>query len=299
MFALALGTMFSRSYSYTRRSFANQSERNVERREILIATKTYPSISRKYKETVCTAGVLLDSDGKAEQWIRIYPIRFRGLDLDQRYARWSIITAEIERNDSDYRVESYRIEDSSIEVLRKIDTKSAWEERKSFVLPVQFNCIADMKKQGKSLGLIKPQAVVKSFVRETDRKWSQNQQATVAQLDIFEPSVQLDKIPYQFGYEFVESDNTPHKFSISDWEIMQLYRNCKDKSKMLTQEGKEKEAVEKVVEKLETFRTKNELYFIVGNLKSHNHVFMIIGLFYPPVKKQDGKGSDEMSGRLF
>ncbi len=62
----------------------------MERRKILIATKTYPSISTKYQETVCTAGVLLDDDEKPVQWIRIYPIRFRQLDFDKRYPRWSI-----------------------------------------------------------------------------------------------------------------------------------------------------------------------------------------------------------------
>ncbi len=60
----------------------------MEKRKILIATKTYPSISTKYKETVCTAGILLDDDEKPLQWIRIYPIRFRALDFDQRYPRW-------------------------------------------------------------------------------------------------------------------------------------------------------------------------------------------------------------------
>lgn len=54
----------------------------METRKILIATKTYPSISRKYKETVCTAGLLLDENEKPVSWIRIYPIRFRKLDFD-------------------------------------------------------------------------------------------------------------------------------------------------------------------------------------------------------------------------
>jgi hypothetical protein len=49
----------------------------MEHRKILIATKTYPSISRKYKETVCTAGILLDDNENPLQWIRIYPIRYR------------------------------------------------------------------------------------------------------------------------------------------------------------------------------------------------------------------------------
>lgn len=41
----------------------------MERRKVLIATKTYPSISMKYRETVCTAGVLLDKDENPLQWI--------------------------------------------------------------------------------------------------------------------------------------------------------------------------------------------------------------------------------------
>ena len=100
----------------------------MERRKILIATKTYPSISTKYRETVCTAGVLLDDNEQPREWIRIYPIRFRQLDFDQRYPRWSIISANIEKNDKDSRIESYRIDDSSIQILRKIGTEDDWSE---------------------------------------------------------------------------------------------------------------------------------------------------------------------------
>jgi hypothetical protein len=117
----------------------------MERRRILIATKTYPSISTKYKETVCTAGILLDQDEKPVQWIRIYPVRFRELEFDQRYKRWSIISAEIERNEKDFREESYRINDTSINVIREIGTKNNWEERKSFVLPLQFSSISEIQ----------------------------------------------------------------------------------------------------------------------------------------------------------
>ncbi|MEC4853954.1 MAG: hypothetical protein SAJ12_23480, partial [Jaaginema sp. PMC 1079.18] len=63
----------------------------MKNRKILIATKTYPSISTKYKETVCTAGILLDEDENPLQWIRIYPIKFRYLETDQKFKRWSII----------------------------------------------------------------------------------------------------------------------------------------------------------------------------------------------------------------
>ena len=126
----------------------------MQRRKILIVTKTYPSISRKYKETVCTAGVLLNDDEKPIQWIRIYPIRFRSLDLDKRYPRWSVISAEIERNTKDYREESFRINDSSIEIVRNTYTKDNWKEQKSIILPLEFSSVSEIINNGKSLGII-------------------------------------------------------------------------------------------------------------------------------------------------
>ena len=259
----------------------------METRKILIATKTYPSISKKYKETVCTAGILLDDDETPLQWIRIYPIRFRSLEFDKRYARWSIISADIERNPKDYRVESYRIEDSSIEVIRKLDTKNAWKEIKLFVLPFQFRSTQEIVDQKKSLGIIKAHSIVNYFSRETTREWSPAQQAVQDQIDMFEENVDLEKIPYQFGYEFFDEDGDRHKYTISDWEIMQLYRNCRDKSKAYDSLDREREAVKKVEQKLEKFMSEKDLYFIIGNLKRNMKTFMIIGLFYPPIVESE------------
>lgn len=256
----------------------------MERKNILITTKTYPSISTKYKETVCTAGVLLDEEEKPVQWIRIYPIRFRKLDFDKRYPRWSIISGEIERNDKDYRLESYRIEESSINIVRSINTKNGWEERKAFILPLQFKSISEIKSQSKSLGLIKPQIINKYFCKKTDREWNLKQQAVLDQFDLFEPTVELEKIPYSFGYEFIDQDGDKHRYTISDWEIQELYRKCRNSSQEVTLEKKEQEAREKVRQKLEIeFLIQKDLYFIVGNLKNHKESFMIIGLVYPPI----------------
>jgi hypothetical protein len=41
----------------------------MEKNDILIVVKTYPEISRKYTETVCTAGILADS----KRLVRLYP----------------------------------------------------------------------------------------------------------------------------------------------------------------------------------------------------------------------------------
>ncbi|NEQ68791.1 MAG: hypothetical protein F6K21_25475 [Symploca sp. SIO2D2] len=63
--------------------------------------------------------------------------------------------------------------------------------------------------------------------------------------------MELEKIPYNFGYEFVDQDGDKHRYTISDWEIKELYRKCRDKSQEKTLLKKEKEAVDKVRQKLE------------------------------------------------
>ena len=53
-----------------------------------------------------------------------------------------------------------------------------------------------------------------------------------------------------------------HKYSISDWEIMELYRKCRYQSKLLGLEA-EQEALEKVRQKLENdFLINKDLYFL-------------------------------------
>ena len=47
----------------------------MDKQRVLTTVKTYPTLSRKYGETVCTAG--LREDGS---WVRMYPVPFRRLD---------------------------------------------------------------------------------------------------------------------------------------------------------------------------------------------------------------------------
>ncbi|MBS9393928.1 MAG: DUF342 domain-containing protein [Dolichospermum sp. LBC05a] len=257
----------------------------MERRKILIATKTYPSISMKYEEVVCTAGILLDDDEQPLQWIRIYPIRFRSLEIDKHYRRWSIISAEIEKNSKDNREESFRINDDSITIIREIDTKNNWQERKSFILldNLRFQSIEDIKKSKKSLGIIKPKHINKYYYKDDEREWNEKQQALQNQLNLFKKPLELEKIPYKFYYNFVSENGTNHNFSIIDWEIQQLYRKSRNASTKMTQQEREREALEKVRQKLEDeFISQKDLYFIVGNQQIHPNSFMIIGIFYPP-----------------
>lgn len=56
-------------------------------KKVLITVKAYPNPSTKYGETVCCAGIDIDT-GK---WIRLYPIPFRDLDSAKQFSKYTII----------------------------------------------------------------------------------------------------------------------------------------------------------------------------------------------------------------
>jgi len=79
-------------------------------KDILIVVKTYPEISAKYTETVCTAGILADT----KTLVRLYPIRFRYLEGTQQFRKYQWIKADIDKATADHRPVSYNIDPNSI-----------------------------------------------------------------------------------------------------------------------------------------------------------------------------------------
>ncbi|MEZ4900367.1 MAG: hypothetical protein R2822_00610 [Spirosomataceae bacterium] len=69
--------------------------------KILITVKTYPTLSNKYDELVCTAGFLEDGS-----WIRVYPIPFRKLEYDKQYSKYDWVEIDLEKNTSDFRLKA-------------------------------------------------------------------------------------------------------------------------------------------------------------------------------------------------
>ena len=129
-----------------------------EKQSILILAKTYPEISKKYTETVCTAGLHKDT----KKLVRLYPIRYRYLCGENQFKKYQWIKADIEKARSDARPESYNIVENSIEIGNLIGTGDNWDERKKWIINENtvFNSVEDLliaQKQSKtSLGIIKP-----------------------------------------------------------------------------------------------------------------------------------------------
>lgn len=68
----------------------------MAKERILVTVKTYPTMSRKYGETVCTAGVREDGS-----WVRIYPVPFRRLEERQQYRKFDWLECDLVSSQTD------------------------------------------------------------------------------------------------------------------------------------------------------------------------------------------------------
>lgn len=266
----------------------------MSKEKVLICVKTYPTLSEKYDELVCTAGVKEDGS-----WIRIYPVPFRKLNYDKQYRKWQWIELDLTRNTKDLRPESYRPNlDAPFSLLNIIGTNRQWAERKRYVLrDVKTNMdelIAEAKDPSKrtSLAILKPSKVIDFIYEPCAEEWDKTKleaiKANQDQLDLF---VQEEvatifkiaqKIPYKFSYVFETEDGKRRTLMIEDWEIGMLYLNSLEAA-----DGDETVACKKVKEKyFDYFVNNTDLYFFVGTTKKFHNIspnpFIIIGTFYPP-----------------
>ena len=264
---------------------------------VLIAVKTYPTLSREYDELVCTAGFLEDG-----RWIRIYPIPFRKLKSESQYQKWQWITINLIKNSSDFRLESYRPVDIDQDIIlgEKISTEGNWKFRKPFALKHVYTnmeeLIAEAKSTFKSLAVVKPREVIDFIYEPTEREWNQEKLKSVyanqAQLSLFEEDTEVafkvvKKLPYQFSYVFTTEDGKRRTVMIEDWELGMLYWNC-----LKACNGDEHEACEKVREKyLNQMTQDKDFYFFMGTTKAYHNVapnpFIIIGTFWPKKENEE------------
>lgn len=272
----------------------------TERKRVFILAKTYPTISKRYAELVCTAGMLEDGT-----WIRLYPVPFRLLDDDKKYPKYSWISVDVTRNSSDFRMESYRPEIDSIVLEPEIPKLKGrvvdWETRRNIIFHNQKiyknlqELISEAKDTKKSLAVFKPAEIKALRVEKRDDDWSEDNlkalEAQARQLDFFKTKEELEeelkpaqKIPYAFKYVFVDNAGQEASLMIEDWELGSLY---------LKYDNEEK-AKQAVMDKyFYNFAKTKDVYFFLGTTKKWHNIapnpFVIIGVFYPPFLHNEGQ----------
>jgi len=263
---------------------------------VLIAVKTYPTLSTKYEELVCTAGFREDGT-----WIRIYPIQFRQRPYAQQYKKYQWIELDLVKNEKDFRPESFRPQslETEIKPIVKVPADGgAWMERRKLVLrKVYYNLtelIAEAKIKGisTSLAVFKP-AIIKDFlIEEVERNWDGDKLASLRQLNIFATATTTEaevvkKLPYKFSYTFEDNDGRESTLMIEDWEIGALYWRQLDHH-----HGDEALAKADVRAKyLDDFARTKDLHLFLGttlefHARNMPNPFVIIGTFHPKAISQ-------------
>jgi hypothetical protein len=260
--------------------------------KVLIAVKTYPTLSAKYDELVCTAGFLEDGS-----WIRIYPIPFRKLEYEQRYKKYEWIEIDLERNTADFRPESYKPKAGGLnfKVLERVGTEHNWKDRKQVALKKVYTNLSALIDEAKdkaictSLAVFKPKEILEFVIKSVERTWNKSKlaalEAKAKQLKLFEesdnPFAVVEKLPYKFSYRFTDDEDRESTLMIEDWEIGALYWNC-----LRRHEGNEPLACEDVKKKyFDDFAKTKDLHLFLGTMKLHHFIapnpFIIIGTFHP------------------
>ncbi len=268
--------------------------------KVLISVKTYPTLSTKYNELVCTAGFLENGD-----WVRIYPLPFRGLEQEQKYKKWQWIELDLERNTSDVRPESCKVKNlDSLKVIEELSTEQNWFRRKEIINKniVYDDLTALIEKANTenslSLATFKPTKIIDFIIEKVDREWNKEKLATLEakakQLSLFQTEGEIkeqfelvDKLPYKFSYKFEDINGKQSTLMIEDWEIGALYWNC-----LKNTNGDEQKAIQQVKDRYLGLVKSCDILLFLGTTKQFhgwaNNPFIIIGVFYPKTELQSG-----------
>lgn len=256
-----------------------------DKHDILVLVKTYPELSKRHTETVCTAGI--DKDTKT--FIRLYPIRYRYLTGEAQFKKYQWIKVKIVRANSDSRHESYNIADDIIELGDIIGTGDGWVEREKWITNdnTLFNSVEELfksqKKIGTSLGIVKAKEIISVTIKPKSlkeiRESEIKKKGILSQKKLFEELKDIELLPFRLVLKFkcYSPDCKTHHMSILDWEYGELYRKVKNSNDW---EQKIIERVKKVC------GPKNDVHLILGNLAKWPNIFCILGIFYPPKRRQ-------------
>ncbi len=272
----------------------------MAKERVLITVKTYPTLSRKYGETVCTAGVREDGS-----WVRMYPVPFRRLSETQQYSKYDWVECQLVRNASDPRPETFRPRDLAElqQPVAHLGTGSdrQWRDRRDLLLRRArvFDSLDDLIARAKSnelsLAVFRPTRILDFYWEEDEREWDParvremrektNQQELFADNTWRETFDLITKLPWSFSYKFEDASGRRSELQVLDWEAGMLYWNC-----LRSEDGDEPRALAKVRQKyFDEFITK-DLHFFLGTTQQFHfrapNPWVIIGVLPIPHERQ-------------
>lgn len=237
----------------------------IERCQILVLVKALPQPSKKYRETVCCAGVT-----RGHEWKRLFPIRFRHLSEDTKFKRWQWIEYDWRRPKSDPRAESQSVLEESITSDKFMPTR----DRANFLSRIIYSSLKEVETAGQTLALIRPRKCRFRWKRKSRDQIERERDAykeVARQPDFFDHDLQaLEPCPYDFRFTW-ESTTDSHNHSCADWEIAAMFR------KFRSRYG-EKAALEKMNTTFNDLYPANGMAFALGTHSRYPKSWLLVGV---------------------
>lgn len=255
--------------------------------EALIVVKAYPNPSETLTEAACILGV-----SRELGFVRIYPIPFRDLEDEVKFAKYERVRMQVRAPRNDPRPNTFRPQIDSIEIVEPpLSTVNNWALRKKWVMPLldQSMCQIMREQQAtkRSMGFFKPAEVLDVTQSPDDPAWSTEALAKLERRDLFltKEKKLLEKLPFKWRYRYRCTDPgcNGHHQEIIDWEIGALYRTLKRRG--VTDPEEIHQAIRQKF-LYEMCAADRDVYFYTGNMIAHPGSFLILGVFWPKIENE-------------
>jgi hypothetical protein len=259
---------------------------------VLITVKAYPTVSTKYGEAVCVAGIRLDAP--KPEWVRLFPVAYRDLIVEKRFTKYEVVRLRARKHSTDTRHETWRPDMESIERGQFIKAGGAWLRRRELVEPLVGPTMCELHRgrkrngPGPSLGLVRP-ARVRGIRVTAETEWSPGQLGTVGQGNLLTAKTELVKPGHAFSYRYdcEEPGCKGHTQKIVDWELGESYRSWPTTGEALVDAIKDKW--------LGMCEDKREPFFFVGDQHTRPGQFLVLGTFYPERRPSEAQLTFELA----
>lgn len=247
--------------------------------DLVVTVKAYPNVSQSHGEAVCVAGVRIDSP--EPEWVRLFPVNYRDMPEENRFAKWDVIRVQVSKHSTDRRAESWRPNTDSVQRLGSIPAGGHWPARRQIVDPLIGPTMCELNRgreggaPGPSRGLGRGEHVLKLDVSESD-DWTPAQLLRLDQTSLLADKPRLEKPGHRFAYQWLcaEPDCRGHNQGIVDWELGQAYRHWQRQGYDPLAEIPRKWLEEICADDRETF-------FFVGDQHRWPGLFLVLGAFWP------------------
>lgn len=243
--------------------------------ELLVNCKTYPAVSKRYFETVCTGGVQASGE-----FVRLYPVPFRFLVEEEKYTRWDVIRVKVYKDTKDSRPESWHLQQGTpIEMVRKISSE---RQRWDWMQHTVHDSTEVMEQKGLTNGCVKIEPLDFHW-RKDDQELSDAQMQIVKQQNLFISTDDLKlladrpKWQYRLKYREIATGNEIDS-KVLAWSYYQgLRRNLSQMN--------EKEALEATAERIRAsiFNPEKTIFGIFGTHSRFKH-WMISAIYHVPTE---------------